>query len=547
MEDPCPICGVKIIYTQMNEHVNECLSKEPQQHNNGRANEEEENERLFREFLAKENYPVTHQQQDSEIKCTFCKKAFPIQDFHFLDICGHAYCRPCIHTEIMKLVNQSKCSSIKCWDMNCSKPLTQFDFKELLTPKEFELYEKNSLAEVFSNNSQYVKCPKPECTNIIERLHTSHKNPASPKDHKELYRFRCRACSTEFCSSCNTIPYHEGYNCQQFQDFKKAKHCRFCNCSLKDNNRAPIPDNLKNELAIADVCNQPDCVSRRDTTCLKTFPCGHFCSGIRDEATCLPCLNPKCRSEADFSQNGDSFCNICWVEGLSCAPTVQLKCGHMFHFGCVKEQVEKKWSTSNITFGFSECSLCHQWIDHISLKPTLDPIRQLYDEVKSKAMQRLKFMNLEKAKEIVTEGSPFYNKPEAYALKSFCYYPCFKCKKPYFGGLRECNRVENPDEKFNPEELVCGACSGSVGSGQTNCAKHGTDYIEWKCRFCCATACWYCWGSTHFCDDCHKIASTIAKKDKSLLPACKCKVKHPPNGDEYCFGCSLCRLHTDDF
>ena len=39
---------------------------------------------------------------------------------------------------------------------------------------------------------------------------------------------------------------------------------------------------------------------------------------------------------------------------------------------------------------------------------------------------------------------------------------------------------------------------------QNTCPKHGTEAIEWKCKFCCSVASWFCWGTTHFCDDCHR-------------------------------------------
>ena len=88
---------------------------------------------------------------------------------------------------------------------------------------------------------------------------------------------------------------------------------------------------------------------------------------------------------------------------------------------------------------------------------------------------------------------------------------CFRCKKPYFGGMPSCEEAARGDEDYNPEDLVCGACAGN-DLGDT-CAVHGAEFIEFKCqvglvirlklKFCCSVASWYCWGKTHFCDDCH--------------------------------------------
>ncbi len=62
---------------------------------------------------------------------------------------------------------------------------------------------------------------------------------------------------------------------------------------------------------------------------------------------------------------------------------------------------------------------------------------------------------------------------------------CFKCQQPYFGGMKACDQV-NDYENFKKEELVCGKCAAvAVGGGDKTCPKHGTDFIEYKCKFCC--------------------------------------------------------------
>jgi len=125
-------------------------------------------------------------------------------------------------------------------------------------------------------------------------------------------------------------------------------------------------------------------------------------------------------------------------------------------------------------------------------------------------------------------------------------------KKPYFGGLKRCEDLMQEDSKnenFKPEELVCAECS-SVGITLENCPKHGKDYIEFKCKFCCNVATWFCWGSTHFCESCHKRqceGDHVSKYSKERLPPCTgkkmcpLKVDHKGNGHEFALGCALCR------
>ena len=117
--------------------------------------------------------------------------------------------------------------------------------------------------------------------------------------------------------------------------------------------------------------------------------------------------------------------------------------------------------------------------------------------------------------------------------------------------MKDCIRAQQEQQEFKPEDLVCGTCAAEkLGVGSTKCAKHGTDFIEFKCKYCCSIAQWFCWGNTHFCEPCHKRqvdGDYVSRKAKSELPkcggpaSCPLKVKHPDNGEEYALGCAICR------
>ena len=113
---------------------------------------------------------------------------------------------------------------------------------------------------------------------------------------------------------------------------------------------------------------------------------------------------------------------------------------------------------------------------------------------------------------------------------------------------------DDPNRKFNPKDLVCGKHIFSEVEGVKNCPKHGKEFIEYKCKFCCKIASWFCWGTTHFCDECHKRqckGDYVSKYPKNKLPICNkslCEVggNHPPNGEEYALGCSICRNNEEN-
>jgi len=272
-----------------------------------------------------------------------------------------------------------------------------------------------------------------------------------------------------------------------------------------------------------------------------------MCSGVANENLCLPCLDADC---CEDGQNGEDYCNICWVEDLSSSPTVQLECGHKFHFICIKKKIDARWPTPMITFAFADCPLCHKPIDHPTLRPFLKPIRELEAHLKVKAVERLKIEGMLQDKALTDPTGRFYMKPEEYAISSFSYYLCYYCKSPYFGGKRDCGGEVNMGE-FNIKELVCGPCSNI---NETTCKIHGDEFIEWKCRFCCSIATWFCGGKAHFCNPCHDKAAQLVeftnwttKPEYVEIPCkgpleCPIGVDHPPNGSkEFVLKCAMCR------
>ena len=144
----------------------------------------------------------------------------------------------------------------------------------------------------------------------------------------------------------------------------------------------------------------------------------------------------------------------------------------------------------------------------------------------------------------------------SFFLVRYNFYQCGKCSRPYFGGAAACGAVEQQQNEQNLDEgggdakseLMCGACSAKAcGWTGASCKKHGDQYVEFKCRFCCSIASFFCFGNTHFCEVCHKKwAQGAYRKAQSLVAACKCGTQHSRNSTtqegEHCFGCSLCRL-----
>eukprot|EP01028_Stygiella_incarcerata_P010804 TRINITY_DN579_c0_g1_i2.p1 TRINITY_DN579_c0_g1~~TRINITY_DN579_c0_g1_i2.p1 ORF type:complete len:220 (-),score=36.22 TRINITY_DN579_c0_g1_i2:78-653(-) len=142
-----------------------------------------------------------------------------------------------------------------------------------------------------------------------------------------------------------------------------------------------------------------------------------------------------------------------------------------------------------------------------------------------------------------------------YAMKRFAFYQCYQCRRPYYGGRRDCedHAEENLIREYNPRELICGSCAAKKMGH--SCPIHGSAFMLYKCKFCCNVANWFCWGNTHFCDQCHSKQENgdfLTSKPISKLPQCpgisKCPIKmpHPPPGVEFVIGCGLCRAANAD-
>ncbi|XP_028848287.1 E3 ubiquitin-protein ligase MYCBP2 isoform X13 [Denticeps clupeoides] len=309
--------------------------------------------------------------------------------------------------------------------------------------------------------------------------------------------------------------------------------------------------------AVGSVCSDLDCQEYAKLACSKTHGCGHPCGGVKNEEVCLPCLHGCDKSTGSLKQDADDMCMICFTEALSAAPAVQLDCSHVFHLQCTRRVLENRWLGPRITFGFMSCPICKNKINHSVIKDLLDPIKELYEDVRRKALMRLEYEGLHKSEAITTPGARFCNDPAGFAMNRYAYYVCYKCKKAYFGGEARCDAEAGQGDDYDPSELICGACS-DVSRAQM-CSKHGTDFLEYKCRYCCSVAVFFCFGTTHFCNACHDDFQRMTSVPKEELPHCPAGPKgkqlegsecplhvvHPPTGEEFALGCGVCRnAHT---
>jgi hypothetical protein len=156
---------------------------------------------------------------------------------------------------------------------------------------------------------------------------------------------------------------------------------------------------------------------------------------------------------------------------------------------CVRNKLDAKWPGARIMFDFRCCPVCKQALEHPALKDILAPVLELENGINSKALQRLKFEGRDKDAEVAQPSGSYYGKPLEYAMKSFLFFMCFQCKRPYFAGgyqcqvsgqsagstalcasrvfafarsfvahlLLLCSCLQEANDRFDPAELICPA------------------------------------------------------------------------------------------
>ncbi len=481
--------------------------------------------------------------------CQMCSRN---NDLIYLN-CLHPICRHVFANEAEKNICQMKCRQ-------CGKLIEERVKKQILGNNKYEelLKKNNSIISLSSGNGKIIQCPKCREKSYFEEGGVDYniRDSEGKKMSKEAcedfakHRVRCGFCQSNFCVDCQTIPYHLGKTCSEHKRFLVSVKCRFCGTMIKSNNQGPEND----------VCNDQDCKERFGNACKKVLHCGHKCFGVKNEKSCPPCIVKECPGyRAQFDQKIGDYCPICFSEGLESAPFVVLSCGHYVHYHCLKKRLETKWIGPNITFKHNNCPSCNKWFtckEIPELQKMVDENILLYNKVKDMALKRLVQEHLDKDTRLTDRRSQWYGKKAEFAMKRLSFYQCYICKNPYFAGRRECgdnpgNLDENNQLKdYDPKHLICGKHANLFDvKGVSNCKTHGKEYIEYKCKFCCRIASWFCWGDTHFCEDCHKrqcAGDYVSKIPKNKLPICNpntCEVggNHPPNGEEYAIGCLLCR------
>ncbi|QQP38463.1 Putative E3 ubiquitinprotein ligase MYCBP2like [Caligus rogercresseyi] len=277
--------------------------------------------------------------------------------------------------------------------------------------------------------------------------------------------------------------------------------CRFC--GVQSSAEVPVLDS---------VCTDSECVSHSSNACVKTLPCGHFCGGILNEETCLPCLH-GCSKNHSLKQDADDMCMPHSIH----TPTLRTRIPLSLLPGCALKAVE--WTP---------------YILRLQELPTMQgtnqpSISEQSTDVQRKALMRLEYEGLNVCEALNQKGSRYYKDPISLALDRYAYYVCFKCGKAYFGGEAHCEGALGDEDKFNPRNSfgsnVSQARERLSGVQMSLLLLRGRLLLLWNHALlqCCH-------------DDFQRLIS-LPQKDLPHCPLkgeeCPLHVRHPPTGEEF--------------
>jgi hypothetical protein len=343
-------------------------------------------------------------------------------------------------------------------------------------------------------------------------------------EHYTKYRFRCRACNTEFCTGCRKAPYHKGRTCEEKTN---GKLCKYDKREITDRNKGPKEN----------ICKYPQCLEIYNSVCRVPLSCGHKCHGVKKHK-CLPCLEKDCPSYVNiFDQNKESKCSVC-MNDFALYPLIKSHCNHLIHRKCLKELLLKKWTSPRINFNYLNCTQCGElmkFIDDFEFNNIIEEDLHLLDKINKIGKKIIQTEGLNKE----LEGLNLNGKEDKYIKDNFNFYLCSICKSPYYGGQRYCDQEEYY-ENFDPKGLIC-AKHDKKNLPKGSCL-HGLEFLIFKCKFCCSFANYVCFGGVRTCASCHKKLSVLKDGVTNNCKGgeyCPLKIKKHDLGD-CCLGCAIC-------
>jgi hypothetical protein len=230
---------------------------------------------------------------------------------------------------------------------------------------------------------------------------------------------------------------------------------------------------------------------------------------------------------------------------------LELDCRHAICTSCILGQLSARWGGARVTFNYLQCCLCRQPLAHQDVKEPL-MVHLTFKE----RVANLAYGKLIEDGSLYESKSSFSHKPtpqelRAQAIATMAIFMCSKCDEPFCGGKIDCAQ----QAEILPEQLRCSRCEWDTicHVEDHRCKLHGHRFAVFKCDFCCDVAVYRCYGTTNFCERCHRQAGSNIYYPCLGADACSLCIPHPritsAEGlgavNSFVLGCSACQGSLD--
>lgn len=195
-------------------------------------------------------------------------------------------------------------------------------------------------------------------------------------------------------------------------------------------------------------------------------------------------------------KDSSTECAIC-LAPLEEEDTIELTCGHRWHFECLKDQLEHAQPnlSRRLLFSGCRCAKCGVFCDHESLRHLTRRTDALRDKVDTLIREQLEIDAPKTWRE-----APDRTKLMENGRRNYAFYLCSSCEEPYFGGSIEC--ADQEEGELPSGDRLCPTCAPHSQSICRHQQEHRGFHV-WKCRYCCRPSNYVCYGTVHFCHSCH--------------------------------------------
>ncbi|CAJ2663279.1 unnamed protein product, partial [Trifolium pratense] len=151
------------------------------------------------------------EESDSQLKqtyCAICMDEKPIEEMFENRNCSHTFCETCVGSYLAAKIKEN-IAMVKCPDPNCNDILEPNDCISIIPKDVFERWE-NALCENLVLGSQKFYCPFNDCSAMLVN------------DGNEVVTVsECPHCHRLFCAQCK-VSWHAGVDCTEFQSSKNS-------------------------------------------------------------------------------------------------------------------------------------------------------------------------------------------------------------------------------------------------------------------------------------------------------------------------------------